>query len=147
MVVPTMMNLGFPVPVFSGSASSQLVADPMEDRSDGLQYAVGLSPMEANLVKDLSFISSTCAGTQQIRLDIGHALFGARVEYGDPLFITISPSSRHSGLCIRFSRYRNCDPAIVHERRHGTGIRPWHSAQKPSLWANPQGIMPSGFVP
>ena len=49
--------------------------------------------MEKDLVKDLTFLSGTVAGTQQIRLEIGHALFGARVEHGDPLFFTISPSS------------------------------------------------------
>ena len=69
-----------------------------------LQYAQDLSPMERDLVRDLTFLSSKVAGSQQIRLDIGHGLFGARVEYGDPIFLTISPSSRHSGLVARFSR-------------------------------------------
>ena len=71
-----------------------------------LQYAIDLSEPERNLGKDLAFLSGTLAGTQQIRLDIGHALFGARIELGDPLFLTISPSTRHSGFAIRASRYR-----------------------------------------
>ncbi len=104
-----------------------------------LQYALHLTPMEANLVKDLCFVSSTCAGTQQIRLEIGHAMFGARVEFGDPMFITVSPSSRHSGLCVRFSRYRSCDPAILHERPGRPGVKPWHASDRPSIWGNEVG--------
>ena len=36
------------------------------------------------LAKDLNFLSGTFATAQQTRLDIGHALFGARVNHGAP---------------------------------------------------------------
>ena len=58
-----------------------------------LALATDLSEMERNLVKDLVFLQKKHAGTQQVRLMIGHALVGARVEFGDPLFVTISQSS------------------------------------------------------
>ena len=77
-----------------------------------LQLAMNLSEMERNLAKDLVFLQKKYAGTQQVRLMIGHALFGARVEFGDPLFLAISPSSRHSGTSMRLSRYRQSDPAL-----------------------------------
>ena len=51
-------------------------------------YALGCSKMETDLVKDLTFLSGTIDGTQQIRLGMGHALFGAGVDFGDPLFLT-----------------------------------------------------------
>ena len=101
-----------------------------------LQYAVGLSNPERDLVKDLAFLSSTLAGTQQIRLDIGHALFGARVELGDPLFFTISPSSRHSGMCVRLSRYRETDPAVQNASILGPSIAPWSLRTHPESLAS-----------
>ena len=42
----------------------------------------------------------------------GHELFGARVEFGEPLFLIVSPSSRHSALTVRCTRYRMSDPAM-----------------------------------
>ena len=77
-----------------------------------LPFAMNLSEMERKLVKDVVFLQKKYAGTQQVRLMIGHALFGARMEFGDPLFLTISPSSRHSGTSMRVSRYRQSDPAL-----------------------------------
>ena len=67
---------------------------------------------------------------------MNHALFGARIEYGDPLFLTVSPSASHSGLCIRLSRYRYEDPAVRCNLDDKTNFRPWAGADKPSLWVN-----------
>ena len=72
--------------------------------------------------------------TQQIRLTMGHALFGARVEFGDPLFLTISPSSRHSGMCIRLSRYRRTDPAMWCDKAQSTSVPGWAGAEQPRIW-------------
>ena len=44
---------------------------------------------------------------------IGHFFFGARMECVDPLFVTVSPSFRHSGLVARLSRYGDGDPAML----------------------------------
>ncbi len=43
---------------------------------------------------------------------MGHCLFGARAVYGDILFLTVSPSERHSGLVLRLSRCRRNDPML-----------------------------------
>ena len=99
-----------------------------------LPLAVGLSQMEKNLVKDLTFLQKKFAGTQEVRLMIGHALFGARIEFGDPLFITISPSSRHSGLCAKLSRYMEADPAIRCNLDDRTSYAPWRDAKRPRIW-------------
>ena len=95
--------------------------------------------MERDLVKGLTFSSSKFAGTQQISLDIGHALFGARFEYGDPLFSTVSPSSRHSKMVLRFSRYRYEDPAVKDTTNdvattRGSGLR---ASERTSQWCGP----------
>ena len=63
-------------------------------------------------------------GTIEVRRRIGRFLFGARVEMGEPLFITISPTTRHNTLCIKFSRYRAADPGGAEE-----GAR-----DRPKLW-------------
>ena len=78
-------------------------------------------------------MSGTVAGTQQIRLDIGHALFGARVEFGDPLFLTISPSTRHSGFAARVSRYRYLDPAVLHNTDPRFVGGRWHERNRPQI--------------
>ena len=77
-----------------------------------LQHADGLSQTERRLLRSVGYMASQVSGTQPIRLKIGHCLFGARVCYGECLFMTISPSERHSGLVLRLSRYRRNDPIV-----------------------------------
>ena len=43
---------------------------------------------------------------------MGHRHWGARVNYGDCLFFTISPNEKHSALVLRLSRYRPNDPCV-----------------------------------
>ena len=77
-----------------------------------LRFADGLTKTERELLRSVQHISSKLPGTQEVRQLMGHALFGARVIYGDGLFITISPSDRHAGLTLRLSRYRQNDPVL-----------------------------------
>ena len=99
-----------------------------------LRYALELTPKEKDLVTDLTFLSGTCAGTQEIREQIGQCLFGARVEFGDPLFITISPSSRHSAMTLRLSRYRRSDPAMLYDRSAENSVPAWAGIDVPKIW-------------
>ena len=41
---------------------------------------------------------------------MGHCLTGSNIVYGTGVFITISPSERHSGLTLRLLRKRAKDP-------------------------------------
>lgn len=104
-----------------------------------LALATNLSEMERNLVKDLLFLQKKHAGTQQVRVMIGHALFGARVEFGDPYFMTISPTSRHSALAIRLSRFRQCDPAMGSNLDDRSNFSMWSSAKRPRIFAHASG--------
>ena len=52
------------------------------------------------------------AGCQQLRPTIGKILFGMRVFYGEPIFVTISPNRRHSSLLLKLSRKRANDPFL-----------------------------------
>ena len=56
--------------------------------------------------------------------------FSARVVYGLPVFMTITPSERHSGLIIRLSRYRRNDPGIQDGYLE---FEPWIGWNRPSL--------------
>ena len=104
-----------------------------------LAYAPNLSKHERNIVRDLKFLTKKIPGTQEIRLMCGHALFGARIVYGDPLFLTISPSARHCALVIRLSRYRICDPAMKYEDRLQRRIPPWNEKNRPDIWESENG--------
>ena len=63
-----------------------------------LRHAEHLSAKAKLLERNIRYVSSHLGGVQEVRTKIGNALFGARVLYGEPLFVTVSPSSRHSGL-------------------------------------------------
>ena len=98
-----------------------------------LYHCANLTETEQNLIRDMTFLSKKFSGTQQIRLMIGHALFGARVEYGEPWFFTISPSVRHSGLCVRLSRFRLSDPLLGPSSQNAESMKPWHQKDMPNL--------------
>ncbi|CAJ1359418.1 unnamed protein product, partial [Effrenium voratum] len=83
---------------------------PIQYDTRKLHYAKGLTAEESQLLQDVRAMQATMPGTIEVRRRIGRFLFGARVELGEPLFVTISPTTRHNSLCIRFSRYRRTDP-------------------------------------
>ena len=76
-------------------------------------------------------MSSRLAGTRQVRRSINHLLFSARVTYGTPTFITVTPSERHSGLAVRLFRYRRNDPAIMHA---GNNFQAYIGFNYPSIY-------------
>ena len=43
------------------------------------------------------------AGCQALRKQTGHVLFGMRVVFGEPVFLTLSPNRRHSSLILKLS--------------------------------------------
>ena len=91
----------------------------------------GLGPIENMLLRNYHFISSRIAGTRQIRRKINHIVFSSRAIYGCPVFVTVTPSERHSGLAIRLMRYRRNDPAM----REGTPeFAPYCGYDRPSMF-------------
>ena len=77
---------------------------------DTRPYAKGLMSEEHQLLQDIRSVQRNMPGAIESRRRIGRFLFGARVELGEPLFVTISPTTRRNALCIKFSRYRHADP-------------------------------------
>ena len=90
-----------------------------------LRYAENLDKLQKNIIEDLSFLGQKFAGTQQIRLLMGHDLFGAAIAYGTPLFWTISPNANHNGLTIRLSRYLKNDPYVAKLKSKGNKFAQW----------------------
>ena len=87
---------------------------PMRGDISKMTRLVGLGPLERSLLQNYHFMSSRLAGTRQVRRSINHIVFSSRVIYGCPIFVTFTPSERHSGLAIRLMRYRRHDPAMTH---------------------------------
>ena len=99
------------------------------DLSKAMQI-VGLSATEKALLKNYQFMSGRIPGTRQIRRSINHLIFSARVFYGLPVIVTVTPSERHSGLMIRLTRYRRNDPAVACGKPE---FLPWVGHSAPSL--------------
>ena len=95
-----------------------------------IPYAIGLNETEKALLQNYHFMSSRIPGTRQVRHHIRHIIFSSRVFYGIPVFMTITPSERHSGLTVHLYRGRRTDPAYT-----GTAqdLRAWIGYTSPSL--------------
>ena len=81
-----------------GDASSKIISPELEKKLAWAQH----------------FLAQNLPGSQQLRQIMGHAQFGARILYGDCIFITVSPNEQHSALVLRLSRFRRNDPFVAH---------------------------------
>ena len=109
-------------------------ADGVRQRVQGdtakILDAIGLTATQRALVQNYRFMSARIPGTRQVRRSINHLVFSSRIVYGLPVFMTITPSERHSILMIRLSRYRFLDPAI---RIANPEFARWAGYNSPSL--------------
>ena len=87
---------------------------PIAGDTTKLAYAHGLSPLVQRIARAQNSIATHLEGTQAGRQLMGRCQFGARVVYGDCLFMTISPDEQHSALVLRLSRFRREDPLLQH---------------------------------
>ncbi|CAK9016870.1 ATP-dependent DNA helicase [Durusdinium trenchii] len=79
-----------------------------------LWFASNLTQPEIQLLRDIRQAQQLLPGTVEVRRRIGRFLFGARVHLGEPIFITVSPTTRHNAVCLKMSRYRANDPGAGH---------------------------------
>ncbi|CAJ1326993.1 unnamed protein product, partial [Effrenium voratum] len=86
------------------------VCKPINYDARKLWYAKDLTLPEQELLREVRRTEQTMPGTVEVRRHVGRFLFGARVELGEPLFLTLSPTAWRNGLCLKFSRYRRADP-------------------------------------
>ena len=62
---------------------------------------------------------------------IGHVVFSSRIVYVCPVYMTVTPSERHSGLCIRLMRYQENDPGLIYNAT--AFCHPWVGHEVTSL--------------
>ena len=86
---------------------------PVNGDISKLERVIGATDTERALIRNVHFMSARIAGTRQIRGGIRHVVFATRAVYGVPIFMTLTPSERHSGLAIRLFRGRRKDPAFT----------------------------------
>ena len=86
---------------------------PVKGDISKIGQIIGLTSTEKAMLQNHHFMSSRLAGTRQVRNSIRHIVFSSRIFYGAPVFMTFTPSERHSGLAIRLYRGRRNDPAFA----------------------------------
>ena len=106
---------------------------PINGDISKLSCCVDISRTQQALLRNYMFMSGKVAGTRQIRREINHLTFSAQVVYGLPVFLTFTPSERHSGLTLRLSRYRRNDPGIT---CGSPEFFPWIGYNKPSVYGS-----------
>ena len=88
---------------------------PIAGDTTRLPHAEGLTYTQKRLASEIRFKAQHSPGTQGLRQLMGHYHWGARVNYGDCLFFTISPNEQHSALVLKLSRYRRNDPFLEYQ--------------------------------
>ena len=87
---------------------------PIAGDTTRLQFAEGLTQRQRQMARVQRYLAEHFPGTQAVRHVMGHSHWGARVNYGDCLFFTISPNEQHSALVLKLTRYRRNDPFLKH---------------------------------
>ena len=72
----------------------------------------GLTPAAKKLLAAVEHTSQRVEGTQEVRRLVRWNLWSWGVVYGQSIFVTFSPSEKHSLLMIRLARIREGDNAI-----------------------------------
>ena len=73
--------------LYHGFVGTGIHRMPIAGDTTKLQHAHGLSPLERRLARAQTFLAEHLGGTQAVRRLMGHAQFGARVVYGDCIFL------------------------------------------------------------
>ena len=96
-----------------------------------------LNNTEKVLLRSYFNTTNNIAGCQAIRKKIGHILFGMRVVYGpNPIFVTLSPNRRHSGLLYKLQRLRRNDIGAAAEDNISEQRRKWAGSDEPQIFAD-----------
>ena len=85
-----------------------------------------------------SYLNTTAsiAGCQQIRKKIGASCFGFRVVHGECIFVTVTPSRRHSSMVLKLSRARRNDVGLTGQSATSGSRRRCASATQPSIFCS-----------
>ena len=106
---------------------------PVKGDISKLERIIGLTDTQRAIIRNYHFMSSRIAGTRQVRNSIRHLVFASRIPYGAPVFLTVTPSERHSGLAIRLFRGRRRDPGFTCAAQSRELLLPYVGYNAPSL--------------
>ncbi len=79
-----------------GNMGRGILKMPVGEDPSKLPYAEGLSNFERTLAHEINFKAEHMPGNLKVRRLMGHCAAGARVCYGESLFLTWSPNEQHS---------------------------------------------------
>ena len=102
---------------------------PVQGDVSKLPMVVGLPEAARTILSNVRRASSSMPGTMEVRRLMQHETHAYRVVYGEPIFVTVSPSERDSFLGVRLFRCRRGDPvqeADEHAER-------WAGLEQPGL--------------
>lgn len=108
---------------------------PIAGDTTKLSQAVELDPSERLVAQRIHFIASHLPGNPQTRTVMGRIQFGARVVFGDCVFMTVSMNEQHSALVLRMFRARQSDPLLETKQMKENLARKWIGPFDPKLVA------------
>ncbi|CAK9024343.1 ATP-dependent DNA helicase [Durusdinium trenchii] len=117
----------------SGTFTVGKTKKPINGDTSKLPFADGLTDAERAIARKVNYLASHLPGNPLTRRVMGHVQFGARVVYGDCVFMTISLNEHHSALVLRLFRARRSDPFLDTKAAVAQESRRWAGKDVPPL--------------
>lgn len=124
-----------------GHVGSGQSRQPINGDTTKLQFAEGLTPQERRIAQQVNFLAMHLPGNPMTRKLMGQAQFGARVVYGDCVFMTISLNEQHSALVLRLFRARRSDPFLLTAGMRENKTSEWIGEDNPKLEEPEEGVV------
>ena len=98
-----------------------------------LPFADGLTEEERRIAQKVNYLASHMPGNPMTRRVMGQVQFGARIIYGDCVFMTVSLNEQHSALVLRMMRGRRADPMLGTKTMQENNAAKWLMVDVPNL--------------
>ena len=120
----------------SGVVGRGVLKIPVAGDVTRLPFAEGLTDFERRLAREIVFKASMMPGTLPCRRLMGNCATGARVAYGEALFLTWSPNEQQSALVLRLMRNRRKDPMLRGASIEDEALRQCSGRDVPAITAD-----------
>ena len=125
--------------IWSRIASNVVTINQQKKNINGnmsmLFAADDLTNPERIILRSYMNVTASIAGCQQIRKKIGACCFGLRVVHGECVFVTVTPSQRHSSMILKLSRSRFADVGNSGQDSFATTRRRFASSTVPNIFS------------
>jgi len=98
-----------------------------------LPFADGLTEEERRIAQKVNYLANHMPGNPMTRRVMGQVQFGARIIYGDCVFMTVSLNEQHSALVLRMMRGRRADPMLGTKTMQENNAAKWLMVDVPNL--------------